>query len=140
MAVDIKTINGVGVITLNAPPANAYTLSMLDMFQAVIREVREDDKIRSVVIKSGLDKFFCAGADISTIQDSDASDFNHFLTVAGETMAMLEATPKIIIAAIAGHAMGGGLELALACDMRFVSKGNFKMGLVESNLGLNPAM
>ena len=100
MAVDIKSVNGVGVISLNAPPANAYNLAMLDGLQAVVREVRKDDKIRSVIIRSALDKFFCAGADISTIQDSDASDFNHFLTVAGETMAMLEATPKIIIAAI----------------------------------------
>ena len=140
MAVDLIVENGIGIISLNEPPANAYNLAMLKELQAVILNVRTDESLRSIVIKSVLDKFFSAGADISTIQDADASEFNHFVTVAGETMAMLEATPKIIISAIAGHAMGGGLELALACDVRFASEGKYQMGLVESKLGLNPAM
>ena len=140
MAVDLIVENGVGIISLNEPPANAYNLAMLKDLQAVILNVRTDESLRSIVIKSVLDKFFSAGADISTIQDADASEFNHFVTVAGETMAMLEATPKIIISAIAGHAMGGGLELALACDVRFASEGKYQMGLVEAKLGLNPAM
>ena len=140
MTVDLITVDGVGVVSLNAPPANAYDLTMLRELQEVVREVREDGRIRSVVIKSAIEKFFSAGADISTIQNSDAAGFNHFLTVAGETMAMLEETPKIIVAAIAGHALGGGLELALACDVRFGIDGKYQIGLVEANLGLNPAM
>ncbi|MEE2746522.1 MAG: enoyl-CoA hydratase/isomerase family protein [Pseudomonadota bacterium] len=140
MAIDLKLNKGVGVITLNGPPANAYDLEMLYDLQRVLKEVRSNGDIKCAVIKSGLEKFFSAGANISTIKDSDLAEFDNFLMVAGETMAMLEATPKIIIAAVAGHAMGGGLELALACDIRVGSEGAYKIGLVETKLGLNPAM
>lgn len=140
MTVKLERDGGVGLIVLNSPPANAYNLEMLYELQQVVQSVRQDSSVRAVVIKSSIKKFFCAGADISMLQDTDASDFGHFLTVAGETMAMLEETPKIFIAAISGHAMGGGLELALACDLRFGSNGSYKLGLVEINLGLNPGM
>ena len=140
MSVDLERVGGVGVISLNAPPANAYNLEMLQELQSIIQNIRQDSDIRVVVIKSSIEKFFCAGADISMIKDTDSTGFRNFITVAGETMAMLEETPKVIIAAIAGHAMGGGLELALACDLRFGMVGDYKLGLVEINLGLNPAM
>lgn len=140
MTVNLETVKGVGVISLNAPPANAYDLAILNEFKGIIEEVRSNDKVRSVVIKSSIEKFFCAGADISTIQNSDPAQFDHFLTVAGETMSMLEETPKIFIAAVSGHALGGGLELALTCDIRFGAEGKYQIGLVEANLGLNPAM
>ena len=140
MPITLDCEAGVGIVTLNTPPANAYDIPVLMELQKVFHEIRKDSDIRSVVVRSGLDKFFSAGADIKTLQESDASGFANLLTVAHETMALLENTPKIIIAAIAGHAMGGGLEMALACDLRFAADGKFRLGLVEINLGLNPAM
>ena len=140
MSVDLDRVGGIGVISLNSSPANAYDLEMLQELQSVIQNIRQDSDVRVVVIKSSIEKFFCAGADISMIKDTNSSEFRNFITVAGETMAMLEETPKVIIAAVAGHAMGGGLELALACDLRFGMDSNYKLGLVEINLGLNPAM
>jgi enoyl-CoA hydratase/carnithine racemase len=127
-------------VTLDNAPANAYDTQILWALRGVIEQVRDDDAVRCVVIRSALEKFFSAGADISTLQESSPAQFANLLTVAHETMELLENTPKVIIASIAGHAMGGGLELALACDLRFAKEGRYRLGLVEINLGLNPAM
>ena len=140
MAIEFERRGGVGNIVMNAPPANAYDIPMLVELQGAIQKARADDGVRVIVISSALEKFFSAGADIKTLNDSSAPEFANLLTVAHETTAMLENTPKIVIAAIKGHAMGGGLELALACDFRFAANGRFKLGLVEIALGLNPAM
>ena len=140
MSIDLKSEGLVGVITMDAPPVNSYDVPMLLELQNAIQEARKDDRVRSIVIKSALPKFFSAGADIKTLQSSSAAEFANLLTIAHETMEMLENTPKIVIAAIAGHALGGGLELALACDFRFAMEGRYQLGLVEINLGLNPAM
>ncbi|MFX5381690.1 enoyl-CoA hydratase/isomerase family protein, partial [Acinetobacter baumannii] len=85
----------------------------------IITTIRRDDAVRVVVVRSGLEKFFSAGADISTLQASNNASFANLLIVAHETMDMIVHTPKIFIAAVAGHCIGGGLELALACDLRF---------------------
>lgn len=140
MPITLERDGGVGVVTLNTPPANAYDIPVLLELQEVLHRLRTDSAIRSVVVRSGLEKFFSAGADIKTLQQSDPPAFATLLTVAHETMALIENTPKIVIAAIAGHAMGGGLEFALACDHRFAAEGSYRLGLVEINLGLNPAM
>ena len=87
-----------------------------------------------------LPKFFCTGADISTLQDSDRATFANFLVAAHETVDMMARTPKLFIAAIAGHCIGGGLELALCCDFRFAAAGKYRLGLAEVNLGLSPGM
>jgi enoyl-CoA hydratase/carnithine racemase len=92
------------------------------------------------VVRSALPKFFCTGADISTLKDSDRAQFANFLMLAHETVDMITRTPKIFIAAIAGHCLGGGLELALCCDMRFAAAGKYRIGLAEVNLGLSPGM
>ncbi len=140
MAIEFKKQGLIGNIILNAPPANAYDVPLLVELQGAIQKARADDDVRVIVISSALEKFFSAGADIKTLNDSSSTEFANLLTVAHETMAMLENTPKIVIAAIKGHAMGGGLELALACDFRFAANGKYKIGLVEIALGLNPAM
>lgn len=140
MAINLKQDGLVGVITMDAPPVNSYDVPMLHELQKAIHEARLDDGMRALVVESALPKFFSAGADIKTLQNSSPAEFSNLLTIAHETMDMLENTPKIVIAAISGHALGGGLEMALACDFRFAKDAKYQLGLVEINLGLNPAM
>jgi enoyl-CoA hydratase/carnithine racemase len=140
MAVDFAVEEGVGLISLNRAPANAYDWQMLRELAQAVQKVREDSSVRVAVVRSALPKFFCSGADISTLKDSDRAQFANFLTVAHETVDMIARTPKIFIAAIAGHCIGGGLELALCCDFRFAAAGKYRLGLAEVNLGLSPGM
>lgn len=140
MAVDFSVDQGVGIISLNRPPANAYDWEMLRELSRAIHKVREDDTVRVAVVKSALPKFFCTGADISTLKESDRAKFANFLTLAHETVDMIGRTPKIFIAAVAGHCIGGGLELALCCDFRLAAAGKYRLGLAEVNLGLSPGM
>lgn len=140
MAISLTHSDGVGLVEINYPPANAYDTERLNELASVITKIRRDDSIRVVVLRSGLEKFFSAGADISVLQGSDKAAFANLLLVAHETMDMIGHTPKLFIAAIAGHCIGGGLELALACDLRFGAEGKYGFGLGEINLGLNPAM
>ena len=140
MSIDLKSDGLIGVIEMNAAPVNAYDVAMLLELQKAVLEARQNEQMRTLIITSAVPKFFSAGADIKTLQNSNAAEFADLLTIAHETMQLLENTPKIIIAAITGHALGGGLELALACDFRFAMDAKFQVGLVEINLGLNPAM
>lgn len=140
MAVDFSVEQGVGVISLNRAPANAYDWHMLQELSSAVRKVREDPAVRVALVRSALPKFFCSGADISTLRDSDRAQFANFLTFAHETVDAIGRTPKLFIAAIAGHCLGGGLELALCCDFRFAAAGKYRIGLAEVNLGLSPGM
>jgi enoyl-CoA hydratase/carnithine racemase len=140
MAVDFSVDQGVGVISLNRPPANAYDWQMLKDLSDAVRRVRDDAGVRVAVVRSALPKFFCSGADISTLKDSNRAQFANFLTVAHETVDQITRTPKLFIAEIAGHCLGGGLELALCCDFRFASSGKYRIGLAEVNLALSPGM
>jgi enoyl-CoA hydratase/carnithine racemase len=140
MAVDFSVEQGVGVISLDRAPANAYDWQMLRDLAQAIRQAREDGNVRVVVVRSALPKFFCSGADISTLKDADGAQFAGFLTLAHETVDMIGRTPKLFIAAIAGHCLGGGLELALCCDFRFAAAGRYRVGLAEVSLGLSPGM
>lgn len=140
MAVDFSVDQGVGVISLNRAPANAYDWQMLKDLSDAVARVREDAGVRVAVVRSALPKFFCTGADISTLKDSSRAQFANFLTVAHETVDRITRTPKLFIAEIAGHCLGGGLELALCCDFRFASSGKYRIGLAEVNLALSPGM
>lgn len=140
MAVDFSVEQGVASISLNRAPANAYDWQMLRDLASAIHRVRDQSDARVAVIRSALPKFFCSGADISTLRDSDRAQFANFLTLAHETVDMIQRTPKIFIAAIAGHCLGGGLELALCCDLRFAAAGKYRIGLAEVSLGLSPGM
>ena len=131
---------GVGIISLNRAPANAYDWGMLKELAEAVRRVREDPAVRVAVIRSALPKFFCSGADIATLKDADRAQFAAFLTTAHETVDMIGRTPKLFIAEIAGHCLGGGLELALCCDFRFAAAGKYRLGLAEVNLALSPGM
>lgn len=140
MAIDYTVEDGIALISLNRAPANAYDMGMLRELIDAVHRVREDSAVRLAVIRSALPKFFCAGADVSTLQGVDRAGFANFLTVAHESVDMITRTPKLFIAAISGHCIGGGLEIALACDFRYAAAGKYRFGLGEVNLGLSPGM
>ena len=140
MAIDYSVEAGVGFIVLNRPPANAYDAAMVGELRAAAERAAGDPALRVVVVKSASPKFFCSGADISTLQGATPAAFAHFLMQAQDAVNAIAAAPKLFIAAIAGHCIGGGLEIALGCDFRFASSGGYKLGLAEVNLGLSPGM
>jgi enoyl-CoA hydratase len=136
--VDYATEKGVALLTLNDPPVNAYTYEMLKELDACILEARFDADVHVIVITGHGDKHFCAGANINMLRESDPTFKYYFCLHANETLCRLEATPKLCIAALNGHTMGGGLEIALACDLRVARAGAFQIGLPEVNLGVLP--
>ncbi len=136
--VDYMTSAGVAVVTLNDPPFNGYTFEMMKDLDAAILEARFDPDVQVIVITGHGDKFFCAGANINMLREADANFKYYFCLHANETLLRLEHTPKLVIAAINGHCVGGGLEVALACDLRVAREGGGKLGLPEVGLGVLP--
>jgi enoyl-CoA hydratase/carnithine racemase len=131
--------DGVALIHLNRPPANSYEKTFLDELNAAVDEVRWDAQIRGAVLVSDLaPRFFSAGADIANFRRSTQEQNVMMVLHAHETLLKMEHTPKIFVAAIGGHALGGGLELALACDFRFAAEGDYRLGLPEVSLGILP--
>jgi enoyl-CoA hydratase/carnithine racemase len=129
---------GIALVTLTNPPANGYSHEMmLDIDEAILR-ARFDAKVQVIVIAGEGEKFFCAGADISML-DEVTPEFKYaFCLHANETLLRLEHTPKLVIAALGGHCVGGGLEVALGCDLRVARRGSGKCGLPEVTLGVLP--
>ncbi len=140
MAIDYSVQEGIATIAFNRPPANAYDAAMLAELTAAVHRVAEDPTVRVALMRSANLKFFCTGADITTLQNSTRAQFANFLTVAQEAVDAIGRTPKLFIAAIAGHCIGGGLEIALGCDFRLALAGKYRLGLAEVNLGLSPGM
>jgi enoyl-CoA hydratase/carnithine racemase len=136
--VNYQTEKGVAVLTLNDPPVNAYSYEMLKELDAAILEARFDNDVHVLVVTGHGDKFFCAGANINMLRESDSTFKYYFCLHANETITRLEHTPKLVVAAINGHAVGGGLEIALACDMRIARAGDLQIGLPEVALGVLP--
>lgn len=130
--------DGVALIHLNRPPANSYNRAFLDQLNAAIDDVRWDPDVRGAVVVSDIERFFSAGADINNFKNSTQQQRVMTVLHAHEILRKIEQTPKIIIAAINGHALGGGLEIALACDFRFAAEGTYRLGLPEVSLGLLP--
>jgi enoyl-CoA hydratase len=129
---------GIALITLTNAPANGYSYGMMrDLDEAILR-ARFDDDVHVIVIAGAGEKFFCAGADISMLDGVTPRFKYQFCLHANETMLRLEHTSKLVIAAIDGHCVGGGLEIALACDLRIARAGSGKCGLPEVNLGVLP--
>ena len=110
----------------------------MEELDAAIEEARKDDGVRAIVVRSASEKFFSAGADVSVFAKSDFDTQNAFVVCANEAMSKFESTPKVVIAAINGHCLGGGLEIALCCDFRIAAEGGYKIGLPEVTLGLLP--
>src|SRR4051795_4249498 len=131
--------DGVALVHLNRPPANSYDRAFLDQLDRAVDEVRWDDDVRGAVLMSDLaPRFFSAGADITNFKNSSQQQRVMTVLHAHEILMKIERTPKIFVAAIGGHALGGGLEIALACDFRFAASGSYRIGLPEVSLGLLP--
>jgi enoyl-CoA hydratase/carnithine racemase len=128
----------VGIIVLDRPPANSYDYEFLRSFAGVIDDLRIDADIRAVLITSASDRFFSAGADVGAFAAGTSRSRTMTALMAHEAFRKMENTPLIFIAVIAGHCLGGGFELALACDLRFAAEGSYQIGLPEVNLGLFP--
>lgn len=131
-------LDGVAVIELNDPPANTYSYEMMQEIDAAILAARMDDAVHVLLVTGAGDKFFCAGANIRMLRDATPSFKYHFCLHANETMNRFEQTPKLVIAALNGHTVGGGLEVALAADLRVARQGGGKIGLPEVSLGVLP--
>src|SRR6185295_12938282 len=136
--IDYANKDGVAVLTLNDPPANTYSYEMMLELDAAILKARMDESVHVLVITGAGPKFFCAGANIGMLQKVTPTFKYWFCMHANETLNRLEQTSKLVIAAINGHCVGGGLEVALACDLRFAAKGEYKLGLPEVALGVLP--
>jgi len=129
---------GVAVIELNDPPANTYSYEMNRQLDDAILQARMDDGVHVIVLTGAGEKFFCAGANIQMLTEVDPTFKYYFCLHANETLLRLEHTPKLVIAALNGHCVGGGLEVAMAADLRVARKDAGKIGLPEVNLGVLP--
>ncbi len=129
---------GIAVIEMDDPPANTYTYEMMRQLDEAILQARMDNEVHVIVLRGAGDKFFSAGANIKMLSEADPGWKYYFCLHANETLCRLEQTPKLTIAALNGHTVGGGLEIAMACDLRLARKDSGKIGLPEVNLGVLP--
>src|SRR2546428_665835 len=130
--------NGVALIHLNRPPANSYDRGLIDDLNAAIDEIRFDESIGAAVLMSDIPKFFSAGADINMFRTVSSKARAMTILHMHEVLLKMEHTPKVFIAAIGGHCLGGGLEISLAADFRFAAEGEYRLGVPEETLGLLP--
>jgi enoyl-CoA hydratase/carnithine racemase len=138
MEVRLEKEGAVGIIVLDRPPANSYDYAFLRSFAGAVDDARNDAGINAVVVTSASEKFFSAGADVGGFAAGSARARFMTALMAHEAFRKMENTPLVFVAAIAGHCLGGGFELALACDLRFAAEGSYQIGLPEVNLGLFP--
>jgi enoyl-CoA hydratase/carnithine racemase len=130
--------DGIAVLELCDPPANTYSYDMMRQLDDAILKARFDDAVSVLVLRGAGDKFFCAGADIKMLESVTPQFKYWFCLHANETLNRLENTSKLVIAALNGHTVGGGLEVALAADLRIARRGAGKIGLPEVTLGVLP--
>jgi len=130
--------DGLAIIELDDPPANTYTYEMMRQLDEAILTARFDDGVHVLVLRGHGEKFFSAGANIAYLNSITPRYKYFFCLHANETLSRLEQTPKLAIAALNGHTVGGGLEIAMACDIRLARENGGKIGLPEVNLGVLP--
>jgi enoyl-CoA hydratase/carnithine racemase len=138
MPVRLEKEGAVGILVLDRPPANSYDYTFLRSLAGAIDDARNDAEVRAVVVTSASEKFFSAGADVGAFAAGTPRSRTMTALMAHEAFRKMENTPLVVIAVIAGHCLGGGFELALACDLRFAAEGSYQIGLPEVNLGLFP--
>ncbi|HKE01581.1 MAG TPA: enoyl-CoA hydratase/isomerase family protein [Planctomycetota bacterium] len=132
----------IAVLELNDPPLNGYTHEMMRALDEGILAARFDDRVDVIVLTGAGEKHFCVGANISMLHGATPRFKYHFCLHANETLSRLEQTPKLVLAALNGNFVGGGLEIALACDLRIARRQGGKdvgrTGAPEVNLGVLP--
>jgi enoyl-CoA hydratase/carnithine racemase len=138
MAVSFSADDGIGVITLDKPPANSYDLAFIEELRDAVREAAADDDVTVVVLRSASDRFFSAGADVKAFNENTVEANMEMIRASHETLSSIASIPKVFIAEINAHALGGGLEIALACDLRFAAEGDYRLGTPEVTLGVLP--
>jgi enoyl-CoA hydratase len=136
--INYRVENGVAVIEMADPPANTYTYEMNRQLDEAILKARFDNDAHVILLTGAGDKFFSAGANIKMLNSVEPVFKYYFCLHANETLLRLEHTPKLVIAALNGHCVGGGLEIAMAADLRIARKDAGKIGLPEVNLGVLP--
>jgi enoyl-CoA hydratase/carnithine racemase len=136
--VDYRVEKGVAIFELNDPPANTYTYEMNRELDECILRARMDDEVHVIVLRGAGEKFFSAGANIKMLSEVTPQFKYYFCLHANETLNRFEQTPKLVIAALNGHTVGGGLEIAMAADLRIAMQGAGKWGLPEVSLGVLP--
>jgi enoyl-CoA hydratase/carnithine racemase len=136
--VQYEVKDGVAYLTLTDPPANTYTHEMMLQIDQAVLKARFDKDVHVLVLTGLGEKFFCAGANINMLKKSDPYFKYNFCLHANETLNRLEHTPKLVIAALNGHTVGGGLEIAMAADLMLAKKDAGKVGLPEVTLGVLP--
>jgi enoyl-CoA hydratase len=136
--VTYEAADGIAILTLSDPPANTYSYEMMRALDEAVLKARMDDSVHVLVLRGAGDKFFCAGANIKMLASVTPRFKYYFCLHANETLGRLEQTPKLVIAALNGHCVGGGLEVALAADLRIARRGAGRVGLPEVGLGVLP--
>lgn len=136
--VHYRVESGIAVLEMDDPPANTYTYEMMQQLDEGILKARMDEAVHVIMLMGRGEKFFSAGASIPMLSKADPQFKYYFCLHANETLCRLEQTPKLVIAALNGHTVGGGLEIALACDIRIARQEGGKIGLPEVNLGVLP--
>jgi enoyl-CoA hydratase len=136
--INYRVDGGIAVIEMNDPPANTYTYEMNRQLDDAILKARMDNNAYVILLMGAGDKFFSAGANIKMLASVDPTFKYYFCLHANETLLRLEQTPKLVIAALNGHTVGGGLEIAMAADIRIARRDAGKIGLPEINLGVLP--
>jgi enoyl-CoA hydratase/carnithine racemase len=137
MGVSFEQNGAIGTITLDNPPANSYDLEVMTEFGAAVSEAISSDA-RVVILRSASAKFFSAGADVKKFLEGDVDANMEMIRTSQAAFRQMAAADQVFIAHINGHALGGGLEITLACDIRLANTGNYKLGTPEVNLGLLP--
>ena len=130
--------DGIAALTLSDPPANTYSYEMMRQLDAAVLEARMDDGVHVLLLQGAGERFFCAGANIKSLAEATPRFKYFFCLHANEMLLRLEHTPKLVIAALNGHTVGGGMEIAMAADLRIARKDSGKIGLPEVTLGVLP--
>ncbi len=138
--VEYRVEKGIAVLEINRPPVNSYTTELLKELDEALLQARFDEDVHVLVLTGKSEKFFSAGADINMLAKQSLAYKCNFALHGHEVLTRMENTPKLIIAAINGHAVGGGLEISMAADIRIAKKEGGKIGLAEINLGVMPGM